>query len=71
MNFPWGQHLAYSMPAITWGERSEGVAPPGVPLEETVVFPGTSVINDGFLIPNNSPGVGLEIDIEWLENKAI
>ena len=71
MNFPWGQHLAYSMPAITWGERSEGVAPPGVPLQETVVFPGTSVIKDGFLIPNNSPGVGLEIDIEWLENKAI
>ena len=26
MNYPYGQHLAFAMPAITWGERSEGVS---------------------------------------------
>ena len=29
MNYPYGQHLAFAMPAIAWGERSEGVSPPG------------------------------------------
>ena len=40
MNYPYGQHLALAMPAIPMGERSEGVAPPGVPLEETVARAG-------------------------------
>ena len=39
MNYPYGQHLAFAMPAITWGERSEGVSAPGVPLEEMVNYP--------------------------------
>ena len=71
MNYPWGQHLAYAMPGITWGERSEGVAPPGVPLEETVVFPGTPAIKDGYLVPSDAPGVGLEITKDWLESKTV
>ena len=71
MNIPYGQHLSYAMPAIAWGERSEGVAPPGVPLEEMVVLPGTPVIKGGYLIPSDAPGFGLEISKEWLEEKAI
>lgn len=71
MNFPWGQHLAYATPAVVWGERSEGVAPPGVPLEEMVVLPGTPVIKDGCLVPSDAPGVGLEITKEWLESAAV
>ncbi|GIT58640.1 MAG: hypothetical protein Ct9H300mP19_05880 [Dehalococcoidia bacterium] len=38
-NYPYGQHLAYAMSAVMWAERSKGVAPPGVPLEELVVLP--------------------------------
>ena len=49
-NYPYGQHLAFSMPAVPWAERSEGVAPPGVPLEEMVLLPGTPVIKDGYII---------------------
>ncbi len=71
MNFPYGQHLAYAMPAIPWGERSEGVAPPGVPLEEMVFLPGTAVIKDGYLVPSDAPGFGLEITLDWLESVAI
>ncbi len=71
MNYPYGQHLAYAMPAIPWGERSEGVAPPGVPLEEMVTLPGTAPIKDGFLVPSDAPGFGLEVTHEWLERAAV
>jgi L-rhamnonate dehydratase len=71
MNYPFGQHLAYAMPVIAWGERSEGVAPPGVPLEEMVVLPGTAVIKDGYLKPSDAPGFGIEITKDWLEAAAV
>ena len=68
MNLPYGQHLAYAMPAITWGERSGGVSPPGVPLAETVALPGTAVIEDGYLVPSDAPGFGIEVDRALLES---
>ena len=71
MNYPYGQHLSYAMPAIQWGERSEGVSPPGVPLEERVALPGTPVIKDGYLVPSNAPGFGIEVTMDWLESKAV
>lgn len=71
MNYPWGQHLALAMPAIPWGERSEGVAPPGVPLEELVALPGTVPIHGGYVRPTDAPGLGYEITKEWLEARAI
>ena len=71
MNYPFGQHLSAAMPAIAWGERSEGVSPPGVPLEEMVKLPGTPAIRGGRLTPSDAPGFGLEITREWLEEKAV
>jgi L-rhamnonate dehydratase len=59
-----------AMPAIAWGERSEGVSPPGVPLAEMVRLPGTAVIENGDLVPSEAPGFGLEITREWLEERA-
>ncbi|MBI4305649.1 MAG: hypothetical protein HY678_04955, partial [Chloroflexi bacterium] len=70
MNYPFGQHLAMAMPAIAWGERSEGVSPPGVPLDEMVTLPGTVAIKDGYVRPNDAPGFGLEITKEWLEART-
>lgn len=70
MNYPYGQHVAMAMPAIPWGERSEGVSPPGVPLEEMVALPGTAVIKDGYVRPGDAPGFGLEVTKEWLESRA-
>jgi L-rhamnonate dehydratase len=58
------------MSSVMWAERSEGVAPPGVPLEELVVLPGTPVIKDGYLTPSNAPGFGFEFDLEWIEQRA-
>ena len=71
MNYPYGQHLAYAMPVIPWGERSEGVSPPGVPLEEMVVLPGTPVIENGRVTPSDAPGFGIEATLEWLEDRAV
>ena len=68
MNLPYGQHLAYAMPAISWGERSGGVSAPGVPLAETVALPGTAVIEDGYLVPSDAPGFGIEVDRALLES---
>jgi len=70
-NYPYGQHLAFSMPSVSWAERSEGVSPPGVPLEEMVLLPGTPTIKDGYLIPSDAPGFGLEITEDWLREKAV
>ncbi len=70
MNYPYGQHLSYAMPAILWGERSEGVSAPGVPLEEMTRLPGTPAIKNGYLVPSDAPGFGLEITMEWLEERA-
>jgi L-rhamnonate dehydratase len=70
MNFPYGQHLAYATPAIPWGERSEGVAAPGVPLEEMTFLPGTPVIKDGFVVPSNAPGFGIDVTLDWLQQRA-
>ena len=69
-NYPYGQHLAYAMAAVPWAERSEGVAPPGVPLEEMVVLPGTPVIKDGYIVPSDAPGFGFEFTREWIEERV-
>lgn len=71
MNYPFGQHLAFAMPAIPWGERSEGVSPPGVPLEEMTLLPGTPAIQNGVVRPSDAPGFGLEITKEWLEERVV
>jgi L-rhamnonate dehydratase len=71
MNYPYGQHLAYAMPAIPMGERSETVAPPGVPLEEMVTLPGTVPIKDGYVAPSDAPGFGLEVTLDWLEGTPV
>ena len=71
MNWPYGQHLAFAMPSIPWGERSGGVAPAGVQLEEVVAIPGTAVIQDGYLVPSDAPGFGIEVDLDWLEKVAV
>ena len=71
MNYPYGQHLAYAMPAISWGERSGGVSPRGVPLSDTVDLPGTAVIKDGHLVPSDAPGFGIDINRQWLQQVAV
>ncbi len=63
---PYGQHMCYAMPNIPWGEYFVG-SPPGVPLEEAVTLPGMSVPKNGYLVPNDAPGFGIEVKEEWIE----
>ena len=71
MNWPYGQHLVSALPATTWGERSGGGSPRGVPLTETVALPGTAVIEDGFLAPSDAPGFGIDLADAWLEKVTV
>ena len=71
MNYPYGQHLSFAMPAVVWGERSESVSPPGVPLTEMTLLPGTPAIENGYLVPSDAPGFGIDVDLDWLEGVSI
>ena len=65
-NSAFGQHFSYATPSVPWCECFVGT-PPGVPLEEAWTLPGQAVPHDGWLVPNDAPGFGLEIPSEWLE----
>jgi len=59
-NGPCGQHFSFATPSVPWLECFIGT-PPGVPLEETWGLPGQAVPKDGWLVPNDAPGFGLEL----------
>ncbi|MBI4553075.1 MAG: hypothetical protein HY710_12495, partial [Candidatus Latescibacteria bacterium] len=64
-NTPFGQHFTFAQPSMTWLETFVGT-PPGVPPEEAGSLPGQAIPTEGWLIPNDAPGFGLEIEEEWL-----
>lgn len=64
-NTAFGQHFSYAGTAVPWLECFVGT-PPGVPLEEDWRLPGQALPKDGYLIPSDAPGFGLEIPEEWL-----
>jgi len=63
-NGPYGQHFSFATPSVPWLECFIGT-PPGVPLEETWGLPGQAVPKDGWLVPNDAPGFGLELPEDW------
>jgi L-rhamnonate dehydratase len=64
-NTVYGQHFSYASPSVPWCEFFVG-SDPGVPLAEGRYQPGQAIPTDGWLIPNASPGFGLELKDEWL-----
>jgi L-rhamnonate dehydratase len=64
-NNVYGQHFSTALQAIPWLECFIA-APPGVPLEESWGLPGQAMPKDGWLVPNDAPGFGLEIDPDWV-----
>ena len=56
----YGQHFTYASPATPWLECFVGT-PPGVPLEEGWGLPGQAAPKDGWMVPNDAPGFGLEV----------
>ena len=54
---PWGQHFSIATACAPWAEYFVGSAP-GVPLTGA---PGTPQPDNGWLVPNDAPGFGLEV----------
>ena len=66
-NDAYGQHLCYALPNNLWGEFNvtSGV---GVPLIDGYrPTPGMSVPEDGYLVPSDAPGFGIEISRDSIE----
>ena len=68
-NSPYGQHFSFAMPESPFAEYWLGTDP-GVPLEEVRPIPGMAMPIDGYLIPNDAPGFGLDIQPDWIEPYA-
>ena len=64
-NTAFGQHFSYASRAVPWLECFVGT-PIGVPLAEAWALPGQPVPTDGWLVPSDAPGFGLELQDEWL-----
>ncbi len=63
---PYGQHFSYAFAGIPWLEYFIG-SRPGVALEDAPRIPGQAVAVDGYLVPSDAPGFGIEIPETWLE----
>ena len=63
---PYGQHFSYALSSVPWLEYFINSAP-GVPLAEAPRLPGQAIAENGWLVPNDAPGFGLELREEWLE----
>ncbi len=64
-NSPFGQHFTYATPSSPWCECFVA-SPPGVPPQEAARLPGQAVPKDGWLVPSNEPGFGLDIPPQWI-----
>ncbi len=62
---PFGQHFLYALPECPFGEY--GVhSPVGIPLDETTRIPGLPLPSEGYVVPSDAPGFGMEIKEEWI-----
>ena len=60
-----GQHCSFAFPEAPLAEFSIRT-PVGVPLEEGHRPPGMALPRDGYLVPSDAPGFGLELRDEWI-----
>ena len=64
-NNPFGQHFGLAMPESPMAEYWMG-SEPGVPLDEVCPIPGTPMPKDGYIVPSDAPGFGMEIAERWI-----
>jgi L-rhamnonate dehydratase len=65
-NTPFGQHFAMAMPESPMAEYWMG-SDPGIPLEEVCPIPGMSMPKDGYVVPSDAPGFGMEVKADWIQ----
>jgi L-rhamnonate dehydratase len=67
-NDAYGQHFCFAMPNNTWGELFVETAP-GAPLIDGFrPTPGMAVPKNGYIVPNDAPGFGIELTMKELES---
>ena len=73
-NTPYGQHACYGMPNIPLGEYFMQTSP-GMQLDHFdrsgTESAGAAVPQNGFIIPNDSPGFGIELTLEDIEKATV
>ncbi len=70
MNDAYGQHLGYAMPAMPWGEMFVGSAPGESLRRGYRPTPGMAVPENGYLVPTDAPGFGIELTRDEIEGAA-
>jgi len=58
-------HRSYATPSVPWCEFFVA-SDPGITLANGWRLPGQAVPADGWLVPSDGPGFGLEVLEEWL-----
>ena len=61
----YGQHFLYAFPECPLGEYGV-TAPVGVPLEEMARIPGVPLPKEGYVVPSDAPGFGMDIPEQWI-----
>ena len=64
-NSPFGQHFTFATPSSPWCECFVA-APPEVPPAKSARLPGQAVPREGWLVPSDAPGFGLDIPPQWI-----
>ena len=59
-----GQHFSYASAAVPWLECFVATRP-SEPLNEGWRLPGQALPKDGYLVPSDAPGFGLELKPDW------
>lgn len=62
---PEGMHFSYAFPEVPMAEFHCS-SPVGIPLEEVPGIPGLPVPKDGYVVPSDAPGFGMELREEWI-----
>jgi L-rhamnonate dehydratase len=63
-NTAYGQHFSYASPAVPWLECFVATRP-SQPINQGWRLPGQAIPENGYLVPSDGPGFGLELRDEW------
>ncbi len=65
-NDNYGQHLCHGLPGNRWAEMYVGCAPGESLMNAWRSTPGMALPTDGWLVPNDAPGFGIELTLEQI-----
>ena len=66
-NDSYGQHLCHGLPGNRWAEMFVGCGPGESLMGAWRSTPGMALPTDGWLVPNDAPGFGIDLSRDQLE----